>query len=179
MNNFLFLFSLLFASSFILSDEVELNLFRDIVGVGYKTHVSNAYSANVSFTHSQYERRDSNLLKGGFMAKGVRGQLTGQVGLEPFWLNAKNSDTYGISIGGGAKYRITPEFWVAGEAFYAPNIIVVGDLDNFYNIDFRLGYNILPHASVFLGYQNYGANNGSTNIEMYNGLKLGLNFKLR
>ena len=171
--------SALLFSTYSNADTVELSLFSDIVGLGYKANINNAYSANVDFTHSQYDNLDSNLFKGGFIAKGVRDNLTGYVGLEPFWLNTEHTDTYGLSIGGGAKYLITPEFWAAGDIYYAPDIIVGGDYDNYYNFSAKIGYNVLPHASVYLGYQTYGGKFAGKNREMYNGIKLGINFKLR
>ncbi|MCY4043503.1 MAG: YfaZ family outer membrane protein [Cellvibrionales bacterium] len=162
-----------------LADAIELGLFSEIVGLSYRANLSNSYSANIGFTHSQYENRDSNLLMAGFMARGARDQLRGEVGIQPFWLNGDHHDTYGAAIGGGAKYLITPELWTAGHAYFAPEIIVGGDFESFYHFDIQIGYNVLPHVSTYLAYQNYGANNGKTNIEMYNGLKLGLIFKLR
>lgn len=172
----LFTFALPFQSS---ADSVELGLFSEIVGLDYRANLSGSYSANIGFTHSQYDNRDSNLLMGGFTARGARDQLKGEVGIQPFWLNGDNHDTYGAAIGGGAKYLITPELWTSGHIYYAPEIIVGGDLESFYTFDIKIGYNVLPHASVYLAYQNYGANNGKSNVEMYNGLKLGLVFKLR
>lgn len=167
----------LFFSQLLQANSVEFALFDQIVSLGLNVDLTNAYEAEVNYTHSQQDDIKCNLVSASFFARGVRDQMTGKVGAKPFLLTTDNTDTFGLAVGGGMKYMITPLLWTEGEIFYAPEIIVGGDFESYYDVELKLGYNILPHASVLIAYQNFGADTGKETQSLYNGVKLGINFK--
>lgn len=70
-------------------------------------------------------------------------------------VTGKSSDSSGASIalGGNLRYKLqqVPRLYFHGTLYYAPSITSTLDTDTFLEAGFRVGYEILPTANVYLG----------------------------
>lgn len=68
-----------------------------------------------------------------------------------------NEDALALALGGHLRYspRPAPRMALAGEAFYAPNIVSFMDMDNFWELAARLEYEVLPQAAAYIGYRRF------------------------
>ena len=62
-------------------------------------------------------------------------------------------DGYAVPVGGFVRY--TPQAMnrlsVSGSLYYAPSILALGDMDKYQEYTFRVSYNVLRQADVYLG----------------------------
>src|SRR5262245_45037367 len=70
-------------------------------------------------------------------------------------LNTENDDIMAMSVGLKARYLVLPglKLAVAGEAFYAPDILTFGSADNLTDMSARVEFDLASNATVFAGYR--------------------------
>lgn len=108
---------------------------------------------------------DNNDLVGlvGIQVRGEAGSgspgLSASVGLRFYGVSTDNYDVMAIPLGLGAEYAFPSlsRLKLGGSIYYAPDIITFSDGENFTAFDARVGYEILPQASVFIGYRRIKA----------------------
>ncbi len=82
-----------------------------------------------------------------------------------------------LGVGGFARYTL-PEYnriALSGHAYFAPNIVAFGNADRFFEYAFRVEYNILRQANVYVGYRHVSTDfSGGPTLTMDTGLHVGL-----
>jgi hypothetical protein len=101
------------------------------------------------------------------------------VGLKGFAGTIDKNDVYAVTLGAQARY--TPpafnRFAVFGAVHFAPDVVTFGDTERLLYINSRLEYEILPQATVYLGYRKIRANlAGGGDVSIDNGAHLGIQF---
>ena len=95
-----------------------------------------------------------NLNLTGKMAEG-QNPLTGGVGLRVAYTNGElsNQDGLGVAIGGFFRYAFPAidRLFVGGHAYFAPSVLSIGEMDQYQDLEARIGYNILREADIYLG----------------------------
>lgn len=79
------------------------------------------------------------------------------IGGKVFYLNLDNSyesDGYGIALGTEGEFTLAPKLSFKAHAYYAPEVASFSDIKNYRDIEMRLAYDIIPEASVALGYRH-------------------------
>lgn len=94
-----------------------------------------------------------------------------------------DADLFSVSIGGQLRFSLPPHrrILLGVEGYYSPQVVTFGDADNFSYVSASIGYEILPRASVYLGYRDIRAKldingeEGTRKIE--NGGHIGVKFE--
>ena len=83
-----------------------------------------------------------------------------EVGVGPKFLYLRhddsNSEGAAIALGGRLRYKMpsVKRVVIGGEAYYAPSITSFMDADNAYELQLRVGYEVLPTATAYIGFRN-------------------------
>lgn len=123
------------------------------------------YSINFG-AHVRGENLDAPLL----VAVGVRGYYT----------RARSSDAFSIAIGADVNWMplSVPGLEVGGYVYGAPDILSFGDGERLLDYGARVGYQIIPLATIFLGYQNFDVDIESKGrATLDDGFMLGVHFR--
>ena len=91
------------------------------------------------------------------------------------------NDTGGaIAVGGHFRY-VFPSYnriSLSGEAYYAPDVLGFGDVQEYLELAIRGEYAVLRQARVFLGYQKISSNfEGTQSFDFENGIHVGMAFE--
>ncbi|CAA0101581.1 Uncharacterised protein [BD1-7 clade bacterium] len=170
------LFSLFSLQSY--ADSFDLALSNELVEIEFEADFSNAYAFDLSYLHSIYEDRSKNLTSAGFYARTENDVLRAKLGGKFIWVNTSDSNTYGLALGGSIIGYVIPKLWLGGEAYYSPNILLGGDYSTFYDISANIGYDVMEHATVYLGYRNLAADEDKNTLGVYKGFQLGFRFRI-
>lgn len=86
--------------------------------------------------------------------------LDASVGFKTYLGRTKNREYLALGIGGALLYRPVQSNRVlmSAGAHFAPNIVTFLDADNMWEVNLRLGYELLPSAIAYIGYQNVRVN---------------------
>lgn len=149
-----------------LSDHV----FTADYGYGFRPDVS----LNAGFLHSNDNHVTSNLFSAGLS---VSGELTPQVrpriGAKAFVLDGKGVDGHGLAAEAGVTITVVPKVLLDFSAALSPDIVTDGDIDRYYDLGFKVGYEVIPRGVVYAGYRDaQGARKGS-DYEIYQGVVVG------
>lgn len=99
------------------------------------------------------------------------------VGVMGFAGTIDSDDIYAVALGGNARFPLFNRVAIFGDFHYAPNVVTFGDAERLLYIDTRLEYEILPQATVYLGYRKLRANiSNGVNVSIDNGAHIGLQF---
>jgi YfaZ precursor len=153
---------------------IDLGLSDHVFTAGYGYELRPDVSAQVGFLHSNSNDRHSNLLDAGF---GVAGSLTpivkARIGAKVFALNSSHVDGHGLAADAGVTINVAPKVFLDVSAAYAPDIVTGGDVDRYYDLGIKAGYEIIPKAMVYVGYRDaQGVLNGP-DYEIYEGFVVG------
>ena len=146
------------------AQSLDMNLSNDTVegvfegAVGGTGLGKSSYDFSVLFS----ERKDENnwMIGGGFTVSGDAGSdvpgLQFGVGVKVYTMEVAKFDVTAIPLGGHVKYAppAMNRLFVMGSAFWAPQIVTLYDGDEFIYSSFKVGYEILPAADVYIGYRN-------------------------
>jgi len=139
--------------------------------------------ADVGWLHNQ-DRGD--LLHTSFHLVDAAGsgntQLDAGLGLRLVYSETDPSgfDGSALALGGFVRYTLpnADRFNIGGSLYYAPDVVAFGDKTEFYEIDVRLGYNVLRDADVYIGLREIKAEyEGAGRFEYDSGLHLGFEFR--
>jgi hypothetical protein len=84
-----------------------------------------------------------------------------EIGVGPkfYFADGDKGEAIAIGLGGRLRYKI-PALQRLNfnlEGYFAPDIVAFADANNMYEVDFRIGYEILPTADVYAGYRRIRA----------------------
>lgn len=83
--------------------------------------------------------------------------LDAGIGFKIFAVHADPSaDIFALTLGGQLRYSLPPHqrIQIGAEGYYAPDVVTFADGENFGYFSATLGYEILPRASVYIGYRD-------------------------
>ena len=144
---------------------LDANLSQDSARFNYYTLVGGSNYGRTEMNAGLLYNNDKNTLwELGIQVIDVAGTKTPglQIGVGPkvyFMTSSKSKtndkDAQGLSIalGGNLRYNIprVPRLYLHGMLYYAPSITSTLDANSFLEVGFRVGYEILPTANVYLG----------------------------
>jgi len=164
--------------------EIDLSFNSDAVRVFYLYDFDrNDLSGDVGFVTNSDRGTVINaslFLKG--LASDGNNPLQAGVGARTGYVDGDASDQTGfpVAIGAFMRYALPAmdRLSIRGDAWIAPDVLTIGDLDKYQDLQLRLQYALLRDADVFVGarYLNTEFSNGSRQI-IDNGLNFGFNIR--
>ncbi len=97
---------------------------------------------------------DSGILVKNEVGSNVPGVTVG-VGIKGLIAKADSNDAVAMALGGQIRFAppFASRFGLAGQFYFAPDIVTFGDADRYIETGVRLEYEILPQALVYVGYR--------------------------
>ena len=117
------------------------------------------------------------------LASSSRNQLEAGLGGRFVYTNGDLSgqDGYGFPVGGFV--RFTPQrmnrLSLFGSLYYAPDILSLGDMDNYREYTLRIGYNVLRQADIYIGarYVRGEYDDGLPDVRFDTGMHIGMTLR--
>ncbi|WP_440877554.1 YfaZ family outer membrane protein [Thalassotalea sp. PLHSN55] len=78
------------------------------------------------------------------------------IGGKMFYLNLDNdqgSDGYGLALGAEGEFTLSSRVYLKGHIYYSPEVTTFNDIENYRDFEVRIGYDVIPEASISLGYR--------------------------
>jgi len=164
LRNF-FALSLLTASTSVLADTIDFNL-RDnavqlqyIAPMGRDSLGSSALHAGFLYTNDHNRFGDFGLLVKGAVGNSDSG-VTAGVGIKGLIATVNANDVIAIALGGQVRFAIppVPRLGIFGQLYFSPNIVTYRDAERVVEAGARAEYELIPQASVYLGYRRISFN---------------------
>lgn len=97
---------------------------------------------------------DVGILVKNEVGSGLPGVTVG-LGVKGLMATVDDSDALALALGGQVRFSppSASRFGIAGQFYFAPNIVTFGDADRFIETGLRLEYEVLPQAVAYLGYR--------------------------
>lgn len=89
-------------------------------------------------------------------------------------------DGTAVALGGFARYVLpdADRFSIRGHLYYAPDVVSFGDLDEYYEIGARVGYNVVRDADVYIGVRTVKTEyDGGGDLSFDSGVHIGFEFR--
>jgi len=111
-----------------------------------------------------YTEQEDMMVQGGIEMRGEAGSQTPGLmfgmGMRAYGISFDSGDDVSsVTIGASAKFVPPSEkrLAIVAEFFYGPDVTTSGDADRFSDFAARAEYEIMPEASIYLGYRNIQA----------------------
>ncbi|MBL4608119.1 MAG: hypothetical protein JKY01_09875 [Pseudomonadales bacterium] len=77
------------------------------------------------------------------------------IGGHLYGFDAKNTDGMGVALGGFFRYALPafPGLGLGGQLYYGPDVVSFNDVKQYFETAFRLEYQLLSQANVYVGYR--------------------------
>lgn len=139
-----------------LAGELDIGLNSDAVRVGFATPLNESVRLGLGWL---YDRDKGDVIHGDLQVTGealpARPGLVAGLGGRLAWLNGDGSNENGFAVGLGGSFRWQlpryNRFSVAGELFWAPDLLSGGDAEDYRDAGLRLSYSVIRQADVFVG----------------------------
>lgn len=97
---------------------------------------------------------DAGILVKNEVGSGLPGVTVG-VGIKGLMATSDSQEAVALALGGQVRFSppSASRFGIAGQFYFAPDIVTFGDADRFIETGVRLEYEILPQAVAYLGYR--------------------------
>jgi YfaZ precursor len=161
----------------------DMNLSNDTAELRYITPVGFENSFGSAELDVGFLSSTSDDIMGifGFQAVDEAGSATPGVkvgvGIKGFVGTINDNDVYAVALGGNVHIPVYNRFSIFGDAHFAPDVVTFGDADRLLYLNVRLEYQILPQATVYIGYRKLQVNlkeGGNESVD--NGANIGLQF---
>ena len=142
------------------AQEVDVTLSNNSALFRYIHKTNSDYGQTESDIGFLYTETNDFLIMLGIQAKGEAGSgspgLTAAVGVKGFTANTDSYDLAALGIGGELHFspQPLPRLGFRGQVYYAPDIVAFIDAKNLTYITGSVEYEVLPQATVYLGYRN-------------------------
>lgn len=165
-----FILAIVAAPSF--ADSLSLDLNDDALRLNYLHSLNQNYEADVSWIHV---KDLGNTFAGGLnLVQKFNNDLTGKIGGKAIFQQHDHLPD-GTAIAVGGILRVTPaankDIAVSASAYFAPNVLSFGDMDNYREFEIRGEYRVSPQLTAYVGYRNNRADYKHHSTEV-NGVKL-------
>jgi hypothetical protein len=101
---------------------------------------------------------DADMLDVSFLVGDTSKEDTFLLGGKIYYINLNNTHGYGLALGAEAEFNLAPQLYLQGQAYYAPQVTSFTDVENYREVELRIAYDIIPQASISLGYRNAKVN---------------------
>jgi hypothetical protein len=163
-----------------MADELNLSLNTDSVRVEYaRPLASRPLQWDIGWLHNtdNGDALHGSLNVVGKLKEGAA-PVSGGLGLRLAYTNGDQSSQtgLGLALGGFAKY-VFPEFdrvSLRGHAYYAPNILSGGDMDEYQDYAVQLAYNVMREADAYVGLRYVAADYDDSSANFSTWLHVGL-----
>jgi hypothetical protein len=124
---------------------------------------------------------NASLYLTGFASDG-QSPIQAGVGGRTGWVDGDDSGQTGapLALGGYLKYTL-PNFnrvSIRVDAYYAPDILTLSDLEKYEDYTIRLGYNVLENADIYVGARYVkGEFDNDTDVLFDNGMHVGMHLR--
>lgn len=154
------------------ADSLSLDLNDDALRLNYQHSLDKNYQTDISWIHV---KDLGNTFSGGLnLVQKFNNDLTALIGGKAIFQQHDDLPD-GTAIAVGGTLRVTPaankNVAVAASAYYAPNVLSFGDMDNYREFEVRGEYNVSPQLTAYVGYRNNRADYKAGGVEA-NGVKL-------
>jgi len=176
---------LLLLSPVILAQALDINLSDDTAQFRYITPVGfqNSFGGTELDLGFLYTTTEDVMGIVGFQAIDEAGSaspgLRVGVGVKGFAGQVNENDVYAVTLGAQARFAppMFSRFGIFGDVHFAPDVVTFGDTERLLYINTRLEYQVLPQATVYLGYRKIRANISSGgHVSIDNGGHAGIQF---
>lgn len=138
------------------ASEIDLSLNSDALRLVYATEVGDGLRIDGGLLHDSDK---GDVVHAGLQVVGAAApgseQLTAGIGARLAYLDGDGgqSDGYALGIGGSARWVVPrySRFSVAGELYWAPDILSGGDAEEYVDGTVRVAYNVTRNADVYIG----------------------------
>ena len=162
------------------ANELGLATSNQYLEVDYVASITSDFITELSILHANKYNRKNTFASAGLFADQTFEDINLHLraGGKFYYLDApKSIDTYGLAFGVSVAYTFIHRAYIAGNFFYAPDIVSGGDFENLLDAEVSIGYGILDSADLFLGYRFLEVRNGDwSNYDIYKGAFLGFKF---
>ncbi len=154
---------------------LDLGLSDHVFTADYGFEFRPDVSLNAGFLHSNDNDLSSNLFSAGLS---VSGELTPQVrpriGAKAFVLDGDHGvDGHGLAAEAGVTINVVPKVLLDFSAALSPDIVTSGDIDRFYDLGVKVGYEVIPRGLVYVGFRDAQGTRKGTDYEIYQGAVVG------
>jgi len=158
---------------------LDLSLADTTARIGWDaTRMDTGLHLNLALLH---ESEQGQVASGGVHVVDVRNpgsDLYIGVGANAYGVFSDDYDGAAIGVGGFVRYNFpfNRDFGVSGHAYYAPPVVSFSEVENMFDADLRLHYNILPTAHVYTGFRQVSVSfeDRENRFKMADGLHFGL-----
>ncbi len=159
------LFAVAVSQSLRASGELDINLSDDSVRVRYGQDLPSGSQGQKQYGVGVLYNTDDNTMvdlwfqitdEAGSKAPG----LDLSVGPKAYFGSTKTQEYLAFALGGALIYRPLDanRMLLTAEGYIAPNIVTFLDANNLWEVNLRLGYEVLPTAVVYISYRQIRAN---------------------
>ena len=168
------------------TSSLDLGLSNDSVRVRYGKDISTSPQGRKEVgVGALFNNNDNTMLDAWFHITDEAGSkapgLDASVGFKAYLGKTKHREYLGLGIGGELLYRPVQNnrILLSAGGHFAPNIVTFLDADNLWEINLRVGYEILPAAIAYISYQNVRVNFSGVEDEqvVQRGSQLGLELR--
>jgi len=169
----------------VFADEVDLSLNSDALRLQYVYEMEST-GLNVDGGWL-YNSDNGDVLHVGLhlvdLASSGRDTLEAGLGGRFVYTNGDFTQQSGLAVPIGGFLRFVPRaidrLSVSGSAYFAPAILSLGDMDQYQEYSFRVGYNVLREADVYAGarYVKGAYKNGVADVRYDTGLHVGMTLR--
>jgi len=169
----------------VLADELDLSLNSDALRVQYFHEIE---SSGLSLDGGWlYHTDNGNVLHAGLhlidLASSGRDKVEAGLGGRFVYTNGDSSKQNGFAVPLGGFLRFTPRAMnrlsISGSAYYAPDILSIGDMTKYQEFSIRASYNVLRQADLFVGarYVRGDYKNGAADVRYDTGMHIGMSLR--
>jgi len=143
-----------------IAQEIDVTLSNTSAQFRYLHHANSDFGQTEIDAGFLYTESNDFLLMLGIQAKGEAGSgspgLNAGVGVKGFTANTDAYDLLAFAIGGELHYSppSLPRLGFRGQIYHAPGIVTFLDADDFTYVAASVEYEVLPQATVYLGYRS-------------------------
>ena len=142
---------------------LDLNLSDESAQVKYGMHVGGTTlgrsELTFGFLYNDNDNKNKTMGEVGLLVIDAAGSKSPglEIGVGPklYYADGINGNALAIGLGGKLRYKLPTltRMLLSAEGYYAPGIVSFADADNMYEIDLRIGYEIIPTADLYAGYR--------------------------
>ncbi|MEH6824181.1 MAG: YfaZ family outer membrane protein [Motiliproteus sp.] len=130
----------------------NLGINDDTLDVGLKASLSSTGQFSANYLYSETEGKTADL---GFQTvhNAAGKQIALGVKLMKLWAERRDNG-HAVALGGDFRMPVAPSITAAIAGYYAPTVLSSSGIENYYSIDAKLMYALMPTADLYVGYRD-------------------------
>lgn len=157
------------------ASSINFDLNNDVVEVGFETAISRGAEFSANY---MYSRPEGDLADIGIKASHREDIHHFSIGAKfsKLWANHRDNP-HAFAIGGDYSIDLAKQLSFSASGYYAPSVLTSSQLSRYYDLDAKLGYAIMPQATVHIGYRAIQFRyKEQANLDFTKGLYIGATF---